>query len=144
MLNTALIDNAALVTSCYEAWSVRDVPGILELLGETCTYTLHVPVEVLEFGGQHTGKAAIGGCLEAMLVEFSYLAFAVDRLVVRDDIVRAQVVYYCNHNESGHCLNGRFRHVWQVVNGRVVSLDEYHDVPMLKSFLEMVTGMRKT
>ena len=79
-----------------------------------------------------------------MLDEFSYLAIAVDRLVVRDDIVRAQLVYYYNHNESGQNLDGRLRHVWQVVDGKVAMLDEYHDVPMLKSFLDMVAGLRKT
>ena len=39
---------------CYDAWSARDIPGILEQLSDTCTYALHVPVDVLAFGGEHT------------------------------------------------------------------------------------------
>ena len=132
----------AVVQACYAAWSERSVDGVLGHLSDDCVYTMHLPVDVLAFAGRHVGKSAIGGCLHAILEEFSFVAYAVDWLTVDGETARARVVYYYRHNENGDQLEGFMRHVWRVVDGRVTSLDEYHDVGMMKAFLEMVRGLR--
>src|SRR5262245_59110330 len=140
--NDAARDTESVVRGCYAAWSERDLERILGYLSEDCVYDLHVPPDVLAFAGRHVGRDAIRRCLEAILAEFSFLAHAVDWLVVDGEVARSRVVYYYRHNESGDQLDGCLRHQWRVVDGRVASIDEYHDVALLKAFLDMVRGLR--
>lgn len=144
MAGTESSDAVSIVKRCYVGWSAGDIPAILNCLSDDCVYALNVPQDVLEFAGEHTGKPAIEQCLTAMLREFSYLAIAVDSLVANDGAARAQIVYYYRHNDSGQRLDGRLRHVWTLAAGRVVRLEEFHDVALLKAFLAMVRGLRKT
>ena len=131
-------DTLCVVEGVYAAWATRDLAGTLADLADDCVYNLHVPTDVVPYGGSHHGKAAIAPCLEAILVDYGFLAYAVDGLSVDGEIARAQVVYYYRHTDSGQQIESRFRHVWRVVDGAVVSIDEYHDVAKLKVFLAMV------
>ena len=38
-------------------------------------------------------------------------------------------------------IDGRFRHVWRVVDGKVVQLDSYHDVERFRAFVQMAQGL---
>ena len=132
----------SVVEACYAAWAARDLQGVLDGIAPNCIYTLHVPTDVVHFGGVHCGRPAIRTCLSEILREYGFLAYAVDHMTVEDDTVRAQVVFYYQHMESGQQLDGRFRHVWRVDGAKVVSIDEFHDVALLRAFLEMVRGLR--
>ena len=144
MSGTNASDTEAIVQSCYSAWAARNVEGVLANLSDRCVNDLHLPVDVVAFAGRHVGKAAIGHCLRAIIEEFSFLAYAVDWLTVDGETARARVVYYYRHNESGDQLEGFMRRVWLVQARKVVGLDEFHDVALVKAFLEMVRGSRKT
>jgi ketosteroid isomerase-like protein len=132
----------SLVGACYAAWERRDIPGLIANFSDNSVYTIHVPTDVLSFAGEHRGKAALKACLEEILSQFSFLAYAVDGIFVTGDVARAQVVYYYRHTESGAQLDGRFRHVWRVGDGAIARLDEYHDVARLRAFVEMVRDLR--
>ena len=138
----SVADTRAVVEATYAAWAARDLDGTLAHMADDCTYTMHVPTEVLAYGGAHHGKTAIAQCLKAILEDYGFVAYAVDWLAVDGENARAQVVYYYSHTESGVQLDGRFRHVWRVAGGKVVAVDEYHDVAKLKAFLDMVQSLR--
>lgn len=132
----------SLVSACYAAWERRDIAGVIARFSDDGVYTIHVPTDVFSFAGEHRGTAALKACLEEILSQFSFLAHAVDGIFVNGDVARAQVVYYYRHTESGVQLDGRFRHVWRVGEGGIAQLDEYHDVALLRSFVEMVRNVR--
>lgn len=135
-------DTESVVRSCYAAWANRDIDATLAVMAEDCVFDLHVPTDVLPFGGAHRGKAAIADCLGAILIDYSFIAYAVDWLVVEGDLARAQIVYYYQHIDSAQSIDGRFRHVWHVTDGLVQRIDEYHDVERLRAFLHMVQSLR--
>lgn len=135
-------DPRHVIEKCYQAWAAREIDGTLEQMADDCIYRLHVPIDVLPYGGVHLGKTAIAGCLATILDDYDFLAYAVDNLTVVGEIGRAQVVYYFRHLESGQQIDGRFRHVWRVRDGKVVEIDEFHDVPLLRAFVDMVRNLR--
>ena len=141
MPNEISADTRSVIDAIYAAWAARDVAGTLAGMADDCVYTMHVPTDVLAYGGTHRGKAAIGTCLQAILVDYSFVAYAVDRLVVDGESAHAQVIYYYRHTDSQHQMDGRFRHVWRVTDGRVTRIDEYHDVARLEAFLAMVHAL---
>lgn len=130
----------SLVKSCYAAWNANDLATLLSMVRDDATYFVHVPRDVLPYGGVHQGKPAVAKCLDMIKQEFDFLAFGVDWIRAEGDTVRARVVYYFLHDETGEQLEGNFRHVWRVDSLGVVRLDEFHDVEKLRAFLHMVRG----
>ena len=141
MAGASNLDTRHVVETTYAAWAARDLPGTLAAMADDCVYALHVPTSVVPYGGVHRGKAAISACLQAILADYGFLAYAVDKLVVDGEVARAQIIYYYRHTDSGQQIDGRFRHVWRVTDGRVTRIDEYHDVARLEAFLAMVHAL---
>lgn len=135
--STAPLNPLEIVRSCFNAWSAGDLAGVLDRVGENCVYVLNVPTDVLSYGGRHEGKAAISTCLAAIRSEFHFLAYAQPALKQEGEIVRGQIVFYFQHRKTGELLDGRCRQITRVVDGLIVSIEEFHDVEMLRAFLEM-------
>ncbi len=132
-----MTDARQLVNSCYVALAARNVAAALDHLADHCMFTIHVPPDVMSFAGAHFGKAAIKACLNSILTEFSYLTYAPLIRQDSEDTVRYQVHYHFRHRVSGAEIEGRFRHVWRVSNGKVVQRDSYHDVALWRAFMQM-------
>ena len=133
-------DPVRLVRRCYDTWDEKDVDAIMACCAADAVYHVHVPSDVLRFAGRHEGHAAIRACLEAILAEYDFLAFAVDWISGTGATVRARVLYYYRHPVTGDQFDAGFRQVWRVSEGRVAQVDEYHDVARLKAFLDMTRG----
>ena len=130
-----------LVRSCYAAWGADEIGRVLDMAHDDAAYRIHVPRQVLPFAGNHLGKPAIRRCLETIKRDFHFLAFGVDWIRANEDTIRARIVYYYRHEPTGEQLEANFRHVWRVDGGKVRSLDEFHDVVMLRAFLDMVRSL---
>jgi ketosteroid isomerase-like protein len=138
------MDTGSVVRACYAAWSASDIAALLTQFHENGRYVLHVPTDILPFGGEHIGQSAVAACMQAMLNTFSFQAFAVDWVTIDHETARAQVVFYLDHTESGQHFDGRLRHVWQLDGGKVIRLDEYHDTARLGAFLQMVRSLGRS
>lgn len=144
MLQKVSSPEVQLVAGCYKSWTEGRIDRLLDVLADDCVYTMHVPRELLAFAGRHEGSEAIRTCLHDIIAESDFLLYAVDDWSHgAGEIVRTRVVYYFFHPDTGDQLDGALRHVWRVRDGRVVQLDEYHDVPRLEAFLTMVRGLRE-
>ena len=130
------------VKSCFAAWARGDVEGTLHHIDDDCVYTIHVPADVLSFGGVHEGKDAIANCFQDIREQFAFVQYALENVREDGDIVRAQIVFSFTHRSSGEYFDGRCRHVTQVKGKKVVRIDEYHDVDMTRAFVEMVRRPR--
>jgi ketosteroid isomerase-like protein len=126
-----------IVRHCFNAWSAGDLPGVMSLLSPHCIYDLHVPVDVLSYGGRHEGKDAIEACLMAIRAEFHFMAYAIGALKEDGDLVRGQITFYFRHRKTGELLDGRCRHLTRVKDDLIVSIEEFHDVEMLRAFVAM-------
>ena len=50
---------AEVLRAVWAAWRARDIAGVLALAADDVVYAFHVPHEVLPFGGETVGKAAL-------------------------------------------------------------------------------------
>lgn len=140
-MSVPILDDVSLVDSCYAAWMAGEIDFIVGRCHPDCVYQIHAPRDVLHFAGRYEGRAAIGHCLEIVKREFDFLAFGVDALNGGNGTVRARIVFYYKDPETNSQLDGCMRHVWRIEHGKVVHVDEFHDVARLRAFLKMVRSL---
>lgn len=134
-------DDLALVEACYAAWAANDLDAIVQKVSSGAVYQIHAPRDVLPFAGRHEGREQIRTCLETIKRDLDFLAFAVDWVNGGEGTVRARIIFYYKDPETNSQLDGCMRHVWRIENGKVVHVDEFHDVARLRAFLKMVRSL---
>lgn len=124
------------VRRCLAAWAARDVDGTLACWSPRMRYyTLHA--EEGPLAGTATALEDLRARLEGFLATFEFLAYVVDAVKFEGPIVRTSIVYWYRHKTSRLELHGRYRHVWRVENGLIVTCDENHDAAALDAFMRL-------
>jgi ketosteroid isomerase-like protein len=126
------------VRQCLDAWAARDVDGTVACWGEPMRYTLHA--EEGPLAGTATTLQDLRARLTGFLAVFEFLAYVVESVRADGPAVRTSIVYWYRHKASRLELHGRYRHVWLVEDGRIVSCDEYHDAAALDAFMRLVAS----
>jgi len=125
-----------IVRRCLAAWAARDVDGTLACWSPRMRYyTLHA--EEGPLAGTATGHEELRARLEGFLGMFDFLAYVVDAVKSEGPVVRTSIVYWYRHKTSRLELHGRYRHVWCVEDGFIVTCDEYHDAAALDAFMRL-------
>ncbi|MGZ5918398.1 MAG: nuclear transport factor 2 family protein [Hyphomicrobium sp.] len=120
------------------AWARSDIEEEISYIAEDCVYDLHISDEALAFGGVTAGREKIAAVLRQIRKDFEYILYRPFKLNADGDTVRHQVEFMYRHLKSGEVLEGRFRIVMQVRDGRIVRADEYHDRAKVEAFLRLV------
>jgi ketosteroid isomerase-like protein len=120
-----------------ELWAGGDIDGAMALIADDCVYALYISGELLPIGGENRGKPVIEAGLRQVRRDYEYLLFRPLELRGKGDEVRFQVEFMYKHVRSGETLNGRFRMIMSVVNGKIVRADEYHDRAKVEAFLRL-------
>jgi ketosteroid isomerase-like protein len=131
---------AEVVTKFNAAWEAGDIEAALSFIADDAVYELHVSNEVLPFGGEAVGHAAIETALRRIRADWDYILYRPMALAGAGDIVRFQVEFMYRHRASGQVLNGRFRLVMRIENGLIKRADEYHDRAKVEAFMRLVGG----
>ncbi len=100
---------------------------------------IHVPSDVVPWGGETRGKTDVELCLCELLREFEFLVY---RPVLISDVgntCHAQVRYHFRHIRTGHEIEGTLRHIWEADGDKIVRLDEFHDIERLCAFFALLT-----
>lgn len=131
-------DPKSVVESAYAAWHARDLPNLLALLSDDMVFALHIPAEVIPIGGETRGKAAVGAALQGLLDAYDFLAYEPGALTVVGPQVNAEVRFHYRQKATGEVIDSRLRHTWTVNAGKVARLDEWHDLPVVRTFFDRV------
>lgn len=130
---------ADVVGKFNKAWAAGDIGAVMALVAEDAEYALHLSNDILPFGGVTTGRAAIEATIRQIRESFEFILYRPMQLAVEGDAVRYQVEFMYRHRASGEMLQGRFRLVMRVVNGLIVSAQEYHDRAKVEAFMRLVS-----
>jgi ketosteroid isomerase-like protein len=138
-------DNAiTVVEALWESWGRRDKAAALALVSDDVHFTLHIPSDVVPFGSPPNvptiGKRALSDQLQTILDIFDTVAYQGRVVGIVDRRVHGQVSYLFRHKLTGEEIEGVMRHVVRVKAGRIVAIDEYHDVERIKAFMRLVAA----
>jgi len=134
---------ADVVAKFNAAWEAGDVEAALAFVADDAVYELHISSEVLPFGGQAVGRAAIEATFRRIRADWDYILYRPLALTEAGDIVRFQVEFMYRHLASGQVLSGRFRLVMRIEGGLIKRADEYHDRAKVEAFMRLVGGLEK-
>lgn len=129
------------VETYHACWSNADVKGMMQLC--------HPDVEL------KLNNAAPDGTTLHMVGKLDIAAFLLPILdlavctnvplhpAYRDGAVRTQIEATIMHRRTGHTLQGTYRQIVQFDGPKIIGLDEFHDVAMMRTFWALVRGDEK-
>lgn len=134
-------ENENLIRRFWGLWAARDKAACLALLADDCHYALYVPTEVLPFGGEAHGKAAISDRLRSILDLFYTIRYEGEIVRAQGSIIHGRVDYCFRHKATNEEIDGVLRQVIEVRNGLVVSWREYTDAERVRAFMRLVASV---
>lgn len=131
------MDNRAVVESFLACWTVQDVELTIDHVHEDFVYALYISETALPYGGETRGKDNVRAVLYAILAEFDYLRYEPEIVAVEGNAVRTSVAFVYHHRRTGENLSGTKRMVFQLADGLVTRIDEYHDAAKVEAFMRL-------
>lgn len=135
-------DPVSVVRSVRTAWSTNDKKNTLAHFSDDCVWIIHVDQEALPLAGRAEGIAAIETRLEELVACFEYLLFRTMEISAQGGgQVRARVEVMVQQRASGEVYSGRIRLQIEVRDGKMQSIEEFHDAPLLEAFMRFVNSL---
>lgn len=126
-----------LIETALKYWRVQDVEALLSTFADNVVYHVYTFQEDTPRFTEFGSKDAVRAVLYDVLAAFDYLFYSSDLLELRNGVARVQSQFVLRHRVSGESLSGSKRQRIQVANGRIVRIDEYHDVAMINAFVRL-------
>jgi ketosteroid isomerase-like protein len=134
------VDAAELVRATWSAYAAGDRAAMLEFFAQDVAFAVFIPQEVLPFGGGETfGKGALSDRLQTVGDQFYILRYEGSISGVSGDCVRGQIAYCFKHKSTGEVIEGVMRQVFDLKDGKIVRLHEFHDVERIRAFMRLVS-----
>ncbi|MFT5508802.1 MAG: ketosteroid isomerase-like protein [Hyphomicrobiaceae bacterium] len=124
--------------SFCRAWERRDLAGALELVHRDVKYAMSIPQDVLLFGGETQGNAAMSDRMQMMRDQFDLQRFETVHDKSVDDVGHARVAYSFRHKATGETIAGTMRLAARVEDGLIVAFEQYHDEDRVRAFMGFV------
>lgn len=131
-------DPQSIVEGLYASWKARDLTQVHALLSDDMVFVLHIPADVAPFGGEMRGKAAVTAALQGLLDTYDFVAYEPQSVSANGAQVNAEVRFRYRHKVTGELIDSRLRHSWVVEAAKIKRLDEWHDLPTVKTFFARV------
>jgi len=125
------------VKASLEAWGRRDIEQSLSYMDDDVVFTFNAGEGQLQLAGTCQGKDQVRPRLQEILDLFDFQALVVESLRDDGEAIRTSMLFYYRHKASGLTVEGRYRQVMRVENGRIVRVDEYHDAAAVEAFMRM-------
>jgi ketosteroid isomerase-like protein len=138
-------DAITILEALWTAWARRDKAATLALVADGIRYTMHIPPEIVPFGTTANeptiGKRALSDQLQTILDIFETVAYSGRVVGIVEARIHGQVSYLFRHKLTGEEIEGVMRHVVSIEEGRIATIDEYHDVERIKAFMRLVAAV---
>lgn len=131
------MDNRATVESFLACWSVQDVEMTVAHVHDDLVYALYISEAALPYGGETRGKDNVRTVLYAILAEFDYLHYAPEIVSIEGEVIRVTAAFVYHHRRTGENLTGTKRMVFQLEDGLIIRIDEYHDAAKVEAFMRL-------
>ena len=119
--------NRSIVQQAYADFAGGDVDAFLSILDPAVTWT---DAEGYPYAGTYVGPdALLEGLIMRIGAEWEGYTVVTDTYIADGDRVVALGTYTGTYNATGRSVEAPFAHVWQFVDGKVVSFRQFTDGP---------------
>ncbi|KAB2910774.1 MAG: nuclear transport factor 2 family protein [Hyphomicrobiaceae bacterium] len=125
-----------IVESVYVSWEAGDLPAMLRCFANDIKFAVHHS-GVATFIGEGQGKAQLAERLGRFLLEYDVVDYGTTQIYENDGVVDCRVRYEYRHRMTGMEIDGTMRHIWRVVDGKIVSFEVIHDAQRMSAFFEL-------
>ncbi len=125
-----------IVEAVYVSWEAGDLPAMLRCFASDITFAVHHPGEAT-FVGEGQGKSQLAERLGRFLLEYEVVDYGTTQIYESDGRMDCRVRYQYRHRMTGMEIDGTMRHVWNVVDGKIVSFEVIHDARRMGAFFEL-------
>lgn len=126
------------LTRFCQSWAKQDLSGSLMFAHDDVVYAMFIPQEVVPFGGETCGKAAMSDRMRTILDHFDMLRFDIIDEKRLGDLECARVAFAFRHKIAGETITGIMRLEARVQDGLIVDFKEYHDVEKIRAFMRLI------
>ena len=137
-------DPEGVLEAACKAYAIGDLSTASAYFAHDVIFAIYIEKDVLPFGGEVRGRAAVLSVWQDILMRFELLEYAQRIINCDDDVVRFQANFAFRHRASGQEIDGIMRIVAQVIDGQIVRYREYHDQERLRAFMRLATGDMQT
>ena len=118
----------------YDDWRRGNLDAFLATLAEDVEYTIHVPPSMIPVGGTVRGRDATADRFRSIVRDYQMLEFENGDFLVNGDAGATRVHMRYIHRPTGEVLDTTAMHHWRLANGRVVLIEEFHDIEPVHEF----------
>jgi ketosteroid isomerase-like protein len=126
------------VRLAWRHWATRNKDAVLDLCATGIVYVLHVPKDVLPFGGVTVGKLALSERLQVMLEQFEVLQYDGEVLSEEAETARGIIRYRFRHRATGAVTEGIMRQIVWVRDGLLTQIETFKDVDGTRASMGIV------
>ncbi len=127
-----------IVQDFYFNYARQDIGAAVDLCQPDVDFSVHVPSELVAFGGRSRDRASLAHRLRLIHDIFDVGPFEPYVLSAGLDTVRAHVRFKFRHRATGQYITATMRHDWQIIDGAIQRCDVYHDAPRLIAFFRLL------
>ena len=120
------------------AWERQDLHGALAFIDDDIVYAMFIPQDVVPFGGETRGKAAMADRMRTILDQFAMVRFETIWFKSDGVIEQTRVAYAFRHRETGETISGVMRLITRVEDGLIHDLKEFHDLEKVRAFMRLI------
>lgn len=131
-------DAETVVEAFHAAWIIGDVEAAMAYCHADIRVTLHYRDRALPFAGETVGWEPARRRLYQTAQAWEFLDMRQTHTTVTPTVVRSWVPFVMRHRATRAVLEGTFRHVWTLRDGKIIGFDGYADIALLKSFLRLI------
>jgi ketosteroid isomerase-like protein len=133
-------ETTALLQALYAAYREKRLADVAPHLADDFRFTMHLPANALPGAAKPHGRAETLALFEGLFATYDILMYEAGPIMVTGDqaAVRARVRF--RHKATDAVIETTIGHFWRVRDGKVIQLDEYHNVQHVLSFLDKVAS----
>ncbi len=125
----------AVVQGMYDAFAIGDVESVVAAMAEDIVWNEAENFPYAD-GNPYVGSQAIvEGVFARIVAEWDYWELDLQDKLQRGNRIVFFGRYNAKHKESGKTINAQFVHVWEVVDGKAASFQQYVDTAQVLSAL---------
>ena len=128
--------NRLIVDTTYALWEAGDLLAMMNCFSDHVVFAVH-PLSATSILGQGLGKALLSRRLATFLSDYEVIDYLTLSTVERGEWVDCRVRYHYRHKRTGMAIDGRMRHRWLLLDGKIVRLDVIHDARRMGAFFEL-------